>query len=240
MKKNSVTLGVLGGMGPAATVDLLGKIVESTPATCDQEHLAVVAVSDPDILDRTAAILGYGPDPWPALLERLQHLLRLEPGLIVLPCHTAHYWFDQLQEHSPVPLLHMIQVVADRVQAMLGRGRAAGLMATSGTLAAGLYQESLGQRGLETLVPDPDSQKELMEIIRGVKAGLSRTELCIRARAVSGELRRAGAELLVLGCTEVPLLLAADDVGIPLLDATRVLAERAVEAVGGRDNSGQA
>ena len=226
-------------MGPAATVDLLHKIVESTPATCDQEHLAVVAVSDPDIPDRTAAILGYGPDPWPALLERLQHLLRLEPDLILLPCHTAHYWFDQLQEHSPVPLLHMIQVVADRAQAMLGRAGVVGLMATSGTLAAGLYQESLGQRGMETLVPDPDHQKELMEIIRAVKAGLPRTELCTRARAVSGELKQAGAELLVLGCTEMPLLLTADDGGIPLLDATRLLAERAVEAVRNQENLGQ-
>lgn len=238
MKNDRGTLGVLGGMGPAATVDLLDKIVQATPARCDQEHLEVVVVSNPGIPDRSAAILGKGPDPLPAMLDGMQRLLRLEPDLILLPCNTAHYWFDQLQRNSPVPLLHMINAVAKRAEAFLGRNGVVGLMATSGTLAAHLYQAGLGQLGLVTRLPGAATQKEVMEIIQGVKAGRPRQELRFRAHSVARELRRGGADLLVLGCTELPLLLDADTMGIPLLDATRILAEDAVEVIRGQKQCG--
>jgi aspartate racemase len=224
-------IGVLGGMGPAATADFYQKIIRATPAKSDQEHLQVLIFSNPQVPDRTAAIRGEGPDPLPALVAGAELLVRGGADLIAIPCVTAHYFHDALQRAIPVLILHL---VGETVRAVLTRHpgvRRVGLLATTGTLQARLFDAFFEPRGLELLRPDPEVQATaVMEAIYRVKAEGAHPILRERIRGAAEQLIRRGAEVVVAGCTEVPLLLQDGDLSIPVVDATLVLAEAAVRA----------
>ncbi len=158
-------IGVLGGMGPLATVDLLHKIVEETPASRDQDHVPVVAWNVPQIPDRQQALAGTGESPLPTLLHAIRQLNRLSVSHIVVPCNTAHHWFEALTEASDAPLLHIADVTlhaltqADEAKAS---PRKIGLIATHGTLTAGWYQQRFAtQLGAETVVPNEQEMTAL-------------------------------------------------------------------------------
>ncbi len=226
-------VGVLGGMGPEATADLFLKIIRLTPAARDQDHLRILIDNHPQIPDRTAAILGRGPDPTPALVASARLLERMGAQVLAMPCNTAHHFHAAIQAALEVPLLHMMLETAAYVAEAYPSARRVGLLATDGTLAAGLYQRALAGRGLRVLTPEPGVQERLMAGIYAVKAGdldAARPGVLAAARALAD----AGCDLVVLGCTEVPLAVGAGDVSLPLVDATWVLARATVrEALGG-------
>jgi aspartate racemase len=225
-------LGVLGGMGPAATADFLAKLVAATPAEADQDHLPVIAQSIPTIPDRSRAILGDGPSPLPALSAGLARLRTAGATLAVMPCNTAHFWFDALADE--LPMLHIVDAI---VAALVRRGIAGGpigLLATGGTIAAGIYPRRLAGTAFTILSPPPEDQATCVEAaIRAVKAG--RLDEARRAlHPAVGRLRARGVQATVLGCTELPLVLppgsAADH---PLVDSTAALAQACVAALRG-------
>lgn len=131
-------LGVLGGMGPMATVDFMAKVVRHTPATCDQEHVEMIVSSSVNIPDRTAAILGTGPDPFPDMLDALRRLERAGARVIAIPCNTAHHWHARLQDETEVPILHIVDAAVVMLERKDVTQGAIGLLATDG--AAGVYQ----------------------------------------------------------------------------------------------------
>ena len=228
----SDVLGVLGGMGPAATADFLAKLVAATPAATDQEHLSVIAQSIPTIPDRSQAILGRGPSPLPALKAGLSRLRTAGCALAVMPCNSAHYWYDALA--GDLPMLHIVDAV---VGALRRRGLASGpigLLATSGTVASGIYQQRLAGTGFELLVPTPDDQARLVQpAIGAIKAGDYAAARAGLDLAVE-RLRAHGAQATVLGCTELPLVLnQASDGRHPFIDSTAALAEACVGALRG-------
>ncbi|GKW02574.1 aspartate racemase [Pectobacterium carotovorum subsp. carotovorum] len=227
-------IGVLGGMGPLATVDLLHKIVEETPASRDQDHVPVVAWNVPQIPDRQQALTGTGESPLPALLHAIRQLNRLSVSHIVVPCNTAHHWFDALTEASDAPLLHIADATlhaltqADKAKAS---PRKIGLIATHGTLNAGWYQQRFAaQLGAETVVP---SEQEMTTLFVPGCYAVKRGELQHGGRLLdqlATQLVERGAERLVLACTEVPPALEAvssrwRNISI---DPTRVLAQACV------------
>jgi len=228
-------LGVLGGMGPAATADFLAKLVAATPAETDQDHLSVIAQSIPTIPDRSTAILGRGPSPLPALRQGLARLRAAGCTLAAMPCNSAHYWFDLLT--PDLPMLHIVDAVAAALkQAGIERGPI-GLLATGGTVAAGIYQRRLaGSTRFEVLTPAPQDQVELVDAaIRLVKAGAFDAARPLVDRAVA-QLRAHGSHATVLGCTELPLVLPADaNPAHPIVDSTAALAAACVAAM--RDTS---
>jgi len=225
-------LGVLGGMGPAATADFLKKLVAMTPAATDQEHLPVIAQSIPTIPDRSRAILGQGPSPLPALKAGLARLRAAGCALAVMPCNSAHYWYDALA--GELPMLHIVDAVAAALRRRGIEGGPIGLLATSGTVAAGIYQDRLAGTGFEILVPTPTDQADLVEAgIRAIKAG----EFDIAGGALRlavARLRTRGIHATVLGCTELPLVLSsAPDATHLFIDSTAALAEACVAALRG-------
>jgi len=227
------TIGILGGMGPEATADLFLKIIRSTPAHTDQEHLRVLIDSNPAIPDRTAAILGEGPDPVPLLVSTARHLEEGGADLIVIPCNTAHYFYDSVQESVSIPVLHIMRETAAYLSERYPEVRTAGLLATTGTVRTGLYQGCLAEHALDTVVPDEAGQSVVMDCIygeRGVKAGHTGPEVTGRLVRVAAELIRRGAGVVIVGCTELPLVLHDGDLPVPVIDPTRVLAEAAVRA----------
>ena len=227
------SIGIIGGMGPAATVDLYAKIVAATAAASDQEHLRVLIDSNAGIPDRTAAILGQGEDPLPELITTARTLEQAGAELLTIPCNTAHYYYDSIQASVSVPVLHMIRETARHIVAQYPGVERIGLMATTGTLAIGLYDRVLEGVGLTVIRPEPDQQDLLMRsIYEGVKAGrLADAEML--AGGVASGLAERGAQVLVLGCTELPIALRHVSLPVPAVDPTQVLARAAVAAAGG-------
>src|SRR4051812_9850291 len=224
-------LGVLGGMGPMATVDFMGKIVQNTPATCDQEHIQMVVCSAANIPDRTAAILSQGADPFPAMCSTLRQLEAAGATCIAIPCNTAHHWHAALQAVTPVRILHIVDAVADTLAGQGLEGGCIGVLATSGTVKAGIYQKRLALRGFSCRMPGLAGQAEVMRAIRLVKAGqLAEATAILRAQAEA--LMAVDCRRVVMACTEIPVALAAveGELRSTLVDATDALARACVEA----------
>lgn len=227
MKK---TLGILGGMGPAATCDLMEKIIALTAAEKDQDHIHVIADVNTNIPDRTAAILRGGDDPTPELIRSARRLAAAGAELLLLPCNTAHYFYDRVAASVDVPILHMPRLTAASLREA-GVKKAA-VLATEGTVRSGVYESALRAEGVEPLYPYEADEACVMGLIYdGVKA--RRTELsAFPAGEVLDRLRARGAEKFVLGCTELPIAFRELGLREDCIDPTRILAFAAVRAAG--------
>lgn len=207
--------GVLGGMGPLATLDLLHKIIEITPASRDQEHLPVVTWNVPQIPDRQKALAGQGESPLPQLLHALQQLNRLNVSHIAIPCNTAHHWYPQLAEASRAPILHLVDIAAAHIANLQPRPQRVGIIATEATLQAGWYQHRLAALGIDTVLPN---EQELSTLFVPGCYAVKRGENALGGQLLqelATALLERGAERLVLACTEIPLAFSA--VASPLL-----------------------
>jgi aspartate racemase len=219
-------IGILGGMGPAATADFYSKLVSMTPVHSDQDHLRTVIWSDPTIPDRTEALLGLGPDPTPWLLHGCRVLRKAGATVIAIPCNTAHAFVPRIADRVGLPIIHMIDEVARHLVTLDPPVRTAGLLATTGTVRAGLYRQWLGPVGIDILLPDPASQdEEVMAAIRAVKAGERGVAAAEPLRRAAMRLVDRGAQAIIAGCTEIPLGLASGAIPVPLLDPAVVLAQ---------------
>lgn len=208
-------IGVLGGMGPAATLDLLQKILAAMPAQRDQDHVPVVTWNVPQIPDRQKAVAGTGESPLPAMLKGVAALNAAGAQRIVIPCNTAHYWFDALQAVSAAPIIHIADATVALLQSQGRDTRTAGILATRATLEAGLYQRRLGLHGIVCL----DNTAEEMDALftpgcYAVKRGEFAAGAALLEQAAQRLVAR-GAQRLVLACTEVPL--AFERIRSPLL-----------------------
>lgn len=226
MAKNII--GILGGMGPAATADMFQKFIRLTPAHCDQEHIPLLISSIPDIPDRTRCILAGGEDPEPMMKRYVQALEDAGATCIIIACNTAHYWFDHLKASSHVEMLSMIDTTVNEV---LNSGKQRiGLLATDATLAGKIYQERLESNGLTFIRPTEAGQRVVMESIYLLKSGEveKSTVLMLQQR---DELIRLGAEVIILGCTEVPIILEKEMEKQPHLyvDSTLTLVRSAID-----------
>jgi aspartate racemase len=196
-------IGVLGGMGPAATVEFFRRLVESTPATIDQNHLRIVIDNDPTVPDRIQALLHGGPTPAPALARMAQRLQSVGAEVLTMPCNTAHAFLDAIRDavDSAITIIDMIQETAARADVS-----AVGLLATGGTVATRIYHRALEERSIRVVVPSSGGQETVGRAIEAIKAGRSLGEVeSAIARAV-GRLKAQGAEAVIAGCTEISLL----------------------------------
>ena len=220
-------IGILGGMGPAATADMFQQFIHLTPATKDQEHIPLLISSIPDIPDRGTAILKGGESPLPAMQDYVNRLVQAGAKAILIACNTAHYWHKDLQTNCPVPIISMIETAANAAQAT-GLNNI-GILATSATLSTGLYKKEIESRGLNYIEPDADSQAKVVESIYMLKAGhFEQARKLMQAQKEA--LFAKGAQAIILGCTEVPILLAQEALANPeqYIDATEVLVKRAI------------
>jgi aspartate racemase len=193
-------LGILGGMGPMATIDLAAKIIALTPALRDQDHLPMVIASMPQIPSRVAAISRDGPSPLPAMLAALARLRAAGAERVAIACNTAHVWRAQLAAASPLPIFDMIVLA---VGGLAPDDHRVAVIGTSGTRQAGLYGDALCRTGREPVELDPAQQRELIDTaIDRVKAGhRTRRALFEAAHGAGG----TGAQRIILARTEVPI-----------------------------------
>lgn len=223
-------LGVLGGLGPMATAYYLELIIKMTDAATDQEHLQSIVMNFPTVPDRTAYILGRSQEsPLEPMVALGQQLKAMGASVIATPCITAHYFHQSLQEGIGLPVIHGIECIAQRL-AQGGISRV-GLMATDGTVRSGIFQRQAEARGMELILPDEQGQSAVMRLIYDqVKAG-KQPELSL-FEAVKEQLRSKGAQVVVLGCTELSMLKKEFFLGDGILDALEVLAQESVLACG--------
>ncbi len=219
-------LGILGGMGPMATVDFMRRIVVKSPATCDQEHIPMIISNNPTTPDRTTCILHQGSDPIDVLLKDLDNLKQAGATKVVIPCNTAHHWLEKLSNRG-VEFISIIDSVLNAAQEK--KMQRIGIMATDATIKINLYRQGILDRGLEPLQPDEQGQAQVMEGILAVKAGNIAKGRELMA-PIFDQLIADGADGVILGCTEIPL--AFDDFSEQkkqrALDSLDLLAEQCV------------
>ena len=220
------TIGVLGGMGPDATVDFMSKVISLTPADKDQDHIHMLVDHNPGVPNRQAAILGDGEDPGPELAAMAARLEAAGADYLVIPCNTAYVFKDAVVAASSVPLISIIDVtVAD---AVAKGAQAVGVLATDGCLAAGVYQDALQEAGVRAVLPTDDEVAQFMTLCHRIKAGYQGERVARDMAALAEALVNRGADAVIAGCTEIPLVLQQSALEVPLISSTDVLAEATV------------
>ena len=217
-------------MGPAATVNFFDKIVKAAEVESDQDHPRIIIVNNPKIPDRTAAILGNGADPLPSMVESAKFLAGAQVDFIVIPCVTAHFFHAKLQEQISTPILHIVrETVRHAVSQYPGIGKI-GLLATSGTVQSGLFDEACASARVGLITPDENTQTvKVMKAIYSVKADGPSPDSKARISDAAETLIRRGAQVIIAGCTEIPLILTDGDLSVPVIDPLALLAVRAIE-----------
>ena len=231
-------VGIIGGLGPAATVDLYDKITKATPAKTDQEHIRVVVEQNPQIPDRTACLLGDGEDPTLAMFDCARRLENDGCDAIVIPCNTAHAFVPFLECGLHTPIINMQEATMEEIKAKLGDKARIGLLATTGTVRSGLYGQRAQALDMPLFVPDEAHQAKVMNAIygeKGAKAGFTdgecKTDLMSAAEYL---VKTYDCNCLILGCTELPLILSESDAfecagkTVMMIDPTSALARKIV------------
>ncbi len=222
-------LGVLGGMGPLASAHFMLRLTLLTPAERDQEHIPAVLWSDPRVPDRTAARLAGGTNPLPALLRGLRGLEAAGCGAIAIPCNTAHGWHAEMQAATRLPILHIVEATAAELERLGVASGPIGVMGTAATLAMRLYQQGLEGRGWSCLVPDEGEMAERVTPGIGLVKANRVAEAYAPLAEVAQRLVDRGARAVVLGCTEIPLGIAAGPaLPFPVADSIDALARAAI------------
>lgn len=234
-------LGIVGGIGPAATVDFMQKIVRHTAAERDQDHIRLIVDHNPQIPDRTANLVANGTDPTLALYSACKRLEANGASAVAMPCNTAHAYVERIQPNLATPIVNMLTETVRHIAAHCQGHDTVGLLATSGTVASRVYHDAARGSPFDVIVPDDAHQAEVMDAIygsRGVKAGYTAGRCKESLLAALAHLARRGATVVILGCTELPLVLpehpAFDVAGktVVLLDPTAILARRCVALAG--------
>ncbi len=225
-------LGVLGGLGPMSSAYFYEMVTDLTYAEKDQDHLDIVISSRATTPDRTDFILGNSEaDPLPVMREEAQKLVNYGAGVLALTCNTAHYFYEALQESIPVPLLN---IAALAVGEIASRGiKKVGLLATTGTVNFGIYQQACIEQDIECIVPDEKGQKKVMSVIYDqVKCGKPVDMDMFNSVAYS--LVARGAEIIILGCTELSVIKRTEKLTRGFIDPLEILAKTAITACGGK------
>lgn len=221
------TLGILGGMGPLATVDFMQKIIALTPAEQDQQHIPLIVHSVPQIPDRSTAIIANNDSPFLPMLEGLQQLERCGVAAVLIPCNTAHFWHERLSQATHLPILHIVDAVTHALREQKIAPEACMLLATRGTRQAGIYQRASNAMCSGFQLPNEAQQAQVDSMIHLVKQG----KLALAQQhgaALITTLRQQGVQRVVLACTELPLALEHTQHPDYFINATLALAQSAV------------
>jgi aspartate racemase len=219
-------VGIIGGMGPEATVELMRRVIARTPATDDQDHIHLIVESNPKIPSRIAHLVEQnGADPMSELLRIAGNLQRAGADALAMPCNTAHCYARAIQNAVSIPLLDMVRLTADQLAALRPDARV-GLLASTAVHRTGIYERALQNRGMAAILPH--RQEELMELIKSIKRGNGGS---LAAAAFSGIARELAdhSDILLIACSELSVLSAPDVGAVPIVDSLDVLTQAIVD-----------
>lgn len=220
-------VGILGGMGPAATVDLMQRMIRLCPGKSDQDGMRMLVDNNPLVPDRNKAIANTGPSPGPILAAMAQGLETQGADFLVMACNTAHAFEASIRDAVRVPFISMIDETVAAASAV--RPKRIALLAAAGCLDAQLYQRAFEAQGIETIVPEGEVRQSFMRLLYEIKAGDTGPSVRRNMKTLARHLSELGGEVVIAGCTEVPLVLGQEDLDEPFIDSTQQLARAAVD-----------
>lgn len=230
MKK---TLGIIGGMGPLATAKLFERIILLTDAKSDQEHLHIIIDNNTSIPDRTAYILEGGPDPRKELIDSAVKLQNMGADFLIIPCNTAHYFYEDIVAKIDIPILSMIDETAKYIKDNYLNIRNIGLLATEGTYKAEVFDNIFHKYGIDIIKPSKEKQKYIMELIYNIKKGVKQKDLSGFYSAMK-EIEEHYTDIFVVGCTELSVALEMYDLQGKYINPIDIIAKKAIEFAGGK------
>jgi aspartate racemase len=221
-------LGILGGMGPAASAEFITRLVQQTPASCDQEHIPFVLWNEPRTPDRSTSMRDGNDYPLPYLKEGILSLKSVGCDYIVIPCNSAHYWYDEMNTLG-VPILHIVDSVVDELKSLDILNQTIGVLGTQGTIEYGIYQHHLESQGWKCITPtNAEMDYFVQPAIDFIKAGQITEAHFLLVKVIDSLIER-GAKAVVLGCTELPLAVRElEQNGIPLVNSIDSLVKKAI------------
>lgn len=231
-ERNQNLVGVVGGVGPEASNKFCEYLIKNKRASSDQENISFLHYCNPMIPDRTDFLIGRGPDPTPKLIETCQSLEDAGAGFLVIPCNTAHYFLNEVQSEVSIPIVDMTKVLVKDVLSEVPPIEKIGILATTGSVKTGIYQQYFRNVGVKSIVPSEEDQENLvMEAVygkSGIKAGKKTYPKRLLTRAAR-KLIDSGAEAIIMGCTEIPLVLKQKDFGVKLFDPMELTAKEIID-----------
>ncbi len=219
-------VGIIGGMGPMATCDLFNKVIHLTTAEKDQEHVHLIIDNNTDIPDRSAHILGNGPDPVPEMKKAVTKLIFDGAEVLAMPCNTAHFYYERLVDFAKdlkedIRFVHMIEETAEHCKRQ--DHKKVMLLATQGTYASDIYKAPFEERHIELFYPSKEEREAVMAAIYAYKCGQPvETEIF---NTIATSAKKQGISAMILGCTELPLIAGESETFISLVDPTAILAK---------------
>jgi len=225
------TIGILGGMGPLATVDIFHKIVSLTEANSDQDHIHIIIENDPGIPNRLDFLLRDGESPEKHLIQLATKLEFMGADVLIMPCNTAHYFYDAIKKHIGIDFINMIDETAKEIKQTSPSCKKIGLLATKGTYHTGIFEKVFSPYEIEVIIPNLEDQQYIADLILAVKIGQTTFDLT-NIHQVLENLKRANMDVLVLGCTELPIAFQMFDIKEKFIDPTTVLACSAIRYAG--------
>jgi len=223
------SVGVIGGMGPEATVDLMRRVIKATPAHDDSDHIRMIVDNNPTVPSRIKAVIeGIGESPAPILVQMGSKLEAYGADFLVIPCNTAHYYLNDIRSAVSIPVIDMIELTVDAVLRENPALKTLGLLASQAVLQTGLYRKRFGERDVDLVYPQDELQGKLMNAIRTIKTGRYGAREKRILRSAADNMIQRGAETLILACTELSLIADALDPELKVYDSAQILAEAVV------------
>jgi aspartate racemase len=228
-------VGVIGGMGPSATVDFMSRVLRASPANSDQDHVRMVVEHNPRIPSRQLAMRGEGENPGPVIAAMAARLEAAGADFLVMPCNLAHAWLSDIRAATTIPFLSIVDESLRSALGQSGEESAIGLMTTPGCFASGLYQQALSDAGRPVITQTPDELSETMSLVERIKGGDQSAEVAEGLKDVANRLVNRGAKVLIAACTEFPLVLDESMFDVAFVSSTDVLAKKTVALALGDD-----
>lgn len=219
----------MGGMGPEATVDFMAKVIALTDSTRDQDHVHMIVDNDPTIPNRQMAINSGIDDVSPRLEAMARRLESAGADFLVMVCNTAHYFLDPVIKSIGIPFISIIDETVKEIDTVRASSRRVGVMATDSCLGTKIYQDAISASFRVAIIPDSANLEQLMNLITSIKAGDKSAQVVKGMESVARSLADAGAEIIIAGCTEIPIVFEGDGFPVPVVASTNVLARRTVE-----------
>lgn len=226
---NEKVVGIIGGMGPEATVDLMQQVIAATPARDDIDHIRMLVDNNPKVPSRIKAIIeGTGESPAPCMIEMARGLENQGADFLVIPCNTAHHYYPDVAAAVNIPVLNLVKLTSESVKKAQPDLSKAGLLASSALQMIHLYEPWFEKHDVEVLYPQPDDQQAVMALIRAVKANNPTTEQIQAYNRAARNLADQGAQCLILACTELSVMSDRLETSLPVYDASKLLAQAIV------------
>ena len=199
-------LGILGGMGPEATVELMRRIVEKTPAKLDSDHIRCIVDQNAKVPSRPLSIQGKIPSAAPALIDMGKRLQNYGANILCMPCNTAHFYLPDIEKEISIPFIDMLACTAKHIQTAYPNEKRVGIASTTNTKDTKLYDERFATLGIEAVYPKPGTQEKILTVIAAVKAGNIGKEIQDEMKSIVTEMREQGIYVVVIACTELSVV----------------------------------